>query len=148
MNCSSVSSRLSAFVDAELTGAEMLLMQEHLRHCDDCAVELEELRSLKRMMSGLFTPEPPKDFENRLMEAVAKRPAVPLLPWGRMVAATGLAATLTWILIANLGQAKPKIEASQSPPSMAFEVKRDQAFVAGTDPMGGSPVMTAGFGGR
>ena len=36
MNCGRVSNQLSAYIDRELTGAEMLSVRGHLGDCDSC----------------------------------------------------------------------------------------------------------------
>lgn len=150
MICPFVQSRLSAYLDSELGGQEMLRVQAHIRECPACAAEIEELRALKRMMASMADPsEPPVGFEEKLLQQIATpspRRSTPALPWGRMIAVTGVAAALTWLAMSITLAGKPASE--PTPNSVAFEVKRDQAFMSGADSFGGSNVMTVGLGGR
>ena len=43
MNCGRVSNQLSAYLDRELTGTEMLQIRSHLTECDRCRSEHEAL---------------------------------------------------------------------------------------------------------
>ena len=58
MNCGRVSNQLSAYVDRELTGAEMLQIRAHLGACDSCRAEYEALGRIKMMLGRLRTAEP------------------------------------------------------------------------------------------
>ena len=48
MNCRQISSNLSAFLDNELSNNEEILIMEHLSSCEDCRVELAELRKTRQ----------------------------------------------------------------------------------------------------
>ena len=48
--------RLSAFYDGEVVGEERRQLQEHIRHCADCAAEVERLRAISRFLA--VAPEP------------------------------------------------------------------------------------------
>lgn len=69
MNCCKVSRLLSAYLDSELTGAEMLAIRDHLRTCSTCQVEIQGLKVAKRL-SGCEVPQPPVGMESRLIRAV------------------------------------------------------------------------------
>jgi len=62
MNCGRVTNQLSAYIDRELTGAELLSIRSHLGGCDSCRAEYEALNRLKTMLGRLGTPEPRSDF--------------------------------------------------------------------------------------
>ncbi|MDH7601990.1 MAG: zf-HC2 domain-containing protein [Armatimonadota bacterium] len=62
MNCRKVTNLVSAYIDGELTGAEMLAIRRHLSECAECAKEYESLRSLKQAMARLRTAVPRKDL--------------------------------------------------------------------------------------
>ena len=53
MNCGRVSNQLSAYVDRELTGAEMLHIRSHLGACESCRAEHEALYRMKMMLGRL-----------------------------------------------------------------------------------------------
>ena len=73
MNCKSVQNRLSAYLDRELGGDELLQMRAHLSTCRDCRSEAEGLRSLKALLGGIQCPEPPADLAERLTLNIRRR---------------------------------------------------------------------------
>jgi len=70
MNCRYVESRLSSYVDEELTGFEMMLVRRHLARCESCERERQNILSTKRLLSSLQCVATCEDFESRLMKAV------------------------------------------------------------------------------
>lgn len=62
MNCSRITNLLSAYIDGELTGQEMLEIRHHLASCNECQDEYESLRSTKQMMSHLRRMSPRDGF--------------------------------------------------------------------------------------
>jgi predicted anti-sigma-YlaC factor YlaD len=53
VNCRRTRSLLSAYIDSELTGQEMLLIRDHLSWCSTCQDERESLLQVKRLLSAL-----------------------------------------------------------------------------------------------
>jgi len=53
---------MSAFVDGELTGTEMLAIRRHIGECPDCREEYESLRMTKHAVAMLRTVAPREDF--------------------------------------------------------------------------------------
>lgn len=80
MNCRRVSSLLSAFLDAELTGTEMLDIRAHLDRCTACREEYQSLRETKHLLSSLALQAPRAGFEARL-RGQAGRAAQPANYW-------------------------------------------------------------------
>ncbi len=70
MNCKFVESRLAAYIDGELDGAEMLRVRSHVSECDSCEREIAELRLVKTMIGSLPNTRPDPEFESRLLTAV------------------------------------------------------------------------------
>ncbi|MGC8862665.1 MAG: zf-HC2 domain-containing protein [Armatimonadota bacterium] len=62
MNCRRVANLISAYVDGELSGAEMLAIRRHLSECAECAEEYESIRLLKQAVSRLRAAVPRKDL--------------------------------------------------------------------------------------
>jgi len=83
VNCRRVSSLLSAYLDAELAGTEMLDIRDHLSRCPICAREYEGLRHTKRLLGALAlrTPETGTNLEARLRQSVAQQSAWGSLGW-------------------------------------------------------------------
>jgi anti-sigma factor RsiW len=73
MNCKSVQNRLSAYLDRELGGDELLQMRAHLSMCLECRSEAEGLRSLRALLGGMPVPEPPTDFAAKLTANVLRQ---------------------------------------------------------------------------
>jgi anti-sigma factor RsiW len=53
---------MSAYVDGELTGTEMLAIRRHLSQCAECADEYESTRLVKQAVARLRTVAPRMDF--------------------------------------------------------------------------------------
>lgn len=71
MLCSRVLSQLNAYIDYELTGAEMLEIREHLSGCQTCAREYASARQVKQLLRGLPTVEADRPFSPAVLK---KRP--------------------------------------------------------------------------
>jgi len=62
MNCGRVSNQLSAYIDRELTGVEMLHIRRHLDDCAACCAEYDALCRMKMALGRLRSPEPGSEF--------------------------------------------------------------------------------------
>ena len=58
---------MSAYVDGELTGAEMLEIRRHLSQCRECAEEYEATRFTKMAVASLRTVAPRRDFSEQIL---------------------------------------------------------------------------------
>jgi hypothetical protein len=67
MNCRYVQSRLSAYIDSELTGFQQQAIRHHLQRCPDCTQEYEQIKQTKRLVNYLRPAPPIKGAEDRLM---------------------------------------------------------------------------------
>ncbi len=118
MNCGRTSRLISAYLDGELPGSEMLAIREHIRICERCAAEMEDIRQVKAAMARLSPVRPAADLEARLLAAVAQveTPApVRLGTWlherllGHLqpaAAAVGVCAVLLALSVGHLPQAE------------------------------------------
>lgn len=80
MNCGRVSNQLSAYLDQELSGMEMLQIRSHLSSCDRCRAEQESLRRMKLLLGRLRSIEPPpvlREAAVRRFEQTGGRPQAP-----------------------------------------------------------------------
>jgi anti-sigma factor RsiW len=66
MNCRRVSNLISAYIDGELTGVEMLEIRRHLDECRSCNLQYESLRNVKQLLSGLAYAEPRAGLADRI----------------------------------------------------------------------------------
>lgn len=66
MVCGRVSNLISAYLDRELTGAEMLSVQRHLARCPTCSAERDAMQQMRQLLGSLGAVEPPSGSEQRL----------------------------------------------------------------------------------
>ncbi len=67
MNCNHVKSQLSAYIDSELSGAQMLAIRSHLTACNECRKEMSELRAVKTGLSQLVDHLPDATLSQRIL---------------------------------------------------------------------------------
>lgn len=95
MNCQISQNSLSAYLDRELPGDEMLSVRSHVERCAECQAELESLRRMKSALGSLPMAEPREGLESEILRRVrAEQPAAPRVPMGLMVATSVAAAVL------------------------------------------------------
>ena len=144
MNCKQVNAKLSAYLDGELDGGEMLLLRTHLQDCQACDDELATLRRMKDLLAQLPMPTVASDFEDRLLKSVfdTGTPARnSLIGSWKVVFASGLATAAAVLAVLQFYSASPQ-QAPVSQPDVNGQLARDQAIQAGPDPMsGGAPVI-------
>jgi anti-sigma factor RsiW len=150
MNCRNTQTLLSAYVDCELTGEQMLEIRRHLADCSECREEEAEMVLLKTMLSGTPLIEPPADFEERLMQAVfqTNREEEPITMGQTISLLSGVslvAAALTLLMLNFL--AAPATQPPSANSSIAL-MTDDQASLSASDPFGGTPVVHTTYGGR
>lgn len=93
---------LDAFVDGELTAAEMAEVQAHLAECPDCQAYVDDALAIRADFPTADSTELPADFTDHIMQAVAKTPQSrpKTQPWGKLAAA---AACLAVIVLVQYG---------------------------------------------
>jgi anti-sigma factor RsiW len=69
-----IAQQLSAYLDAELTPAEMEEVRLHLSECPPCQAELDGLRATKRVLGRLADPEMPPGFVAELQARAGGQP--------------------------------------------------------------------------
>lgn len=93
---------LDAFVDGELTAAEMAEVQAHLAECPGCQAYVDDALAIRADFPTADSTELPADFTDHIMQAVAKTPQSrpKTQPWGKLAAA---AACLALIVLVQYG---------------------------------------------
>ena len=93
---------LDAFVDGELTAAEMAEVQAHLAECPGCQAYVDDALAIRADFPPADSTELPADFTDHIMQAVAKTPQSrpKKQPWGKLAAA---AACLAVIVLVQYG---------------------------------------------
>lgn len=74
MNCRKVQNSISAYIDSELTGTEMLMIRDHINNCVTCNQEYRSLLRLKRSFGRMSSKQCPNDLTNRIYNAIAYEP--------------------------------------------------------------------------
>jgi len=77
MNCRRAVSRLSAYLDGELTGQEMMLVRRHLSSCEACSTELAGIREVKMSLSELTPATPDDEFLGHIFQGLDNVTASP-----------------------------------------------------------------------
>ena len=146
MNCKSVQTYLSAYLDGELGGQESLELRDHLGQCSHCQAEEQQLRKLKQLLRGLPQYQPSTDFEDRLVANVfAKAERRPLFAFSfdwRVAGGLAAAAAICAFALFQLTERRVPSAGSQIPmvqrDRFDEEFTRDQLFMAGNDPLSGN----------
>lgn len=102
MNCQFSHNRLSAYLDRELTGDQMIAVRTHVDQCDECLRELAALRSIKHGLRDLPMVEPRETLAADILRMTRQQRAQSApVPFGVMVA-TSVAAAVLAVLMFNL----------------------------------------------
>jgi len=144
MNCENLQSRLSAYLDGELSGRDMLAVRSHIHQCPECAQILEIERMTKEAIGGLQTIEPPVGFEERLVANVFKTEQKSPRVWRLGFALVATSAIACAATLGYLRMSHPSAPTIATGDSGRFEDQRNPAMTAGADPLGGgNMVITA-----
>lgn len=102
-NCYRSKSLLSAYLDRELSGEEMIILRDHLAQCSDCSVEFDELRSVKAALIRIPRVEPAPDLLTRMQAEVFKETEPVQVSRSKVAAGLGMAAAIAFLTLAVLG---------------------------------------------
>ena len=72
MNCEECSGLLIDYIEGELTGEELRTLEEHLKDCPDCMLELEHYREIRTAAREEALPEVSVEVLSSLSEAASK----------------------------------------------------------------------------
>jgi anti-sigma factor RsiW len=70
MDCARVIEKLSAYVDGLLDEQTLELVEKHIGSCDECARELESMRTLVQTAREIERVSPPVELRKRILDAV------------------------------------------------------------------------------
>ncbi len=148
MNCRLVETKLSQFLDQELSGREMLAIRQHCGQCQACASELNSLTQVKAMLGSSPVAEPPIGFEARLHSAVfagaTLRPVAARFPFRSALVAAVAGAVLVVGVMRVIEPENPSAPIASSTESIDYET--DQTVQGMMDPFGGQPIVTVSHG--
>lgn len=72
MNCDKINSLISAYIDNELTAQEMQIVQFHLKNCEECVLEHQNLLEVKNLLGGLTKKSLPENYIFNLQNKIYK----------------------------------------------------------------------------
>ncbi len=151
MNCRGVESKISAYLDGELGGYEMLTLRDHLSQCKSCSREMETIRAAKQIMSAIPDTAPDPEFFARLRTNVLEgsNPRRELFPWGHLAIVGSLAAACAVVIFVRMQRSHVAPNVAPKQEIASFDLNRDQAYVDGADSWGGrAPIVPASYGSR
>lgn len=70
MSCDSYNSSIMRYFDGNIDHAERLSLEQHLRTCEDCRRDFEQMDSILNAIEGEGGIEPPEDFEQQVMDKI------------------------------------------------------------------------------
>ncbi len=134
MNCTAFQGRLSAYLDHELTGRQMIAMREHLNTCEACRQEMEALRRVSELFVEVEAGDAPDGLDDRILRAVQvsaeqkpKRAASMMI-----VTASAAAACFAAYIVSSVFT--PMKETPPTQVSTGFDLSADQAYQISSDP--------------
>ena len=150
MTCKHVSNRLSAYLDGELAGSEMLELRRHIQECGNCGQEADDLRDLKSMLAAPDTCAPAPDFESRLVAHVLRAERLTPTPsWRAHLGIAGVALTAGALAFVLATKASGPVQTPQiADIAYSSEMTQDQAYFIGSDPLGGTSVVPVSYAGH
>ena len=102
MNCQIAQNSLSAYLDRELAGDQMIAVRSHVEYCPECQAELETLRVVKSGLASLPVLEPREGYADDVLRMVrndGRQTAT--MPVGLMLV-TSVAAAVLAVLMFNV----------------------------------------------
>lgn len=135
MSCNNIQSKLSAYVDGEMSGYDMQDLRAHVNNCKDCQAELYGIKAVQSILREMpATPEPPSMIELKLEKRVrAYRSNYLRLAFFLAVPAVCLVA------ISYLRPNNPKVEDRDL--IINRQLSNDQIFDAGNDSTSGATLV-------
>jgi anti-sigma factor RsiW len=85
MNCRKVQNLISAYVDSELPGVEMLAVRQHIGQCAECNTEYESLLKMKRAFGGMNPKMPSPGLADRIYFQLDQVSEAPKEPFGAAI---------------------------------------------------------------
>lgn len=143
MGCHRVRNHLSAYLDRELTGSEMLEIREHIRWCEECRGEYHTLLRVKSLVNSLpeLTPSPEVMNKLRVRLDAERRSPQRLFRGPMSVVVSTVAAALAALVIFSYLTSETDVTDTYAGPNPG---DADRLLV-GTDPTGVSPILPVGL---
>ncbi len=72
MNCHRARQLISPYLDQQLTGREMLALQQHFSECESCEAERHSIRQVKTLLRSLHEPRPRTELQGAIFARLAE----------------------------------------------------------------------------
>lgn len=140
MNCQIAQNSLSAYLDRELQGDQMMSLRSHVERCAECRAELDSLRAVKSGLAALKVYDAPEGLADGVLRRVRVQEPAMRVPTMTLVA-TSVAATLLAVVAFNLffGSQRPQ----SANEGARFDTASDSA-VTSPDFGGHAPLIPVG----
>ena len=153
MNCKSIQSRISGYIDRELGTDEAMEVRNHLRDCEACRVEEVSLRKVKSLMQSFTSEEPSDDLADRILANVFVKPKSEHADMKLARRRVTLAALAAGSLILFGGvysyRSSQMREARMAKASgIELDIARDRMMLRDGDLTSGAPIVSASYVGR
>ena len=136
MSCNSVKTKLSSYVDGEMSAAELQQVKRHVASCPDCYKQLEQFRGVRTSLRDLdAAPEAPSDLPDRVLRTI-KSSRTNYFKFAFALAVPVLLAAM----IISSRTPKP-ISNSDRDLTIKRQLAKDRIFDAGTDPTSGASLV-------
>jgi anti-sigma factor RsiW len=151
MNCKSVQTNISAYLDQELTRSEMLEIRAHIAGCETCQEEELSVLTLKSLLCEGPTVEPSADFEERLLLSVMgdRSPAAQQrqkISYWMLTSVAAAAMIFTLLILPSVhDNAQRKREVADQRSEVASEFVRNQMIEVSSDPLSGQPIISPAY---
>lgn len=108
MKCDISIELLSGYLDGELDEKQKAVVEKHLRECQSCQNELEELKLLNEYIKVQEIEEPSREFffgvNRRVMEKIIKKPRSFVMRWTPIFAPVAVALLVLVVVINTIPQ--------------------------------------------
>jgi len=144
MNCRFVHRKLSAYLDSEMSGREMLEMRKHLDQCSHCRQALSQLRALRQMLHEIQVPEIPEGLEGRLLMALDHQKPMRRVarnPYQWVLVGVALGAICVGLVLPRSKTTAPV--QNNVATNTGYELAMEQAYTIGADPLQAHPVAVS-----
>jgi len=72
LNCHRARQLISPYLDQQLTGRDMLALQQHFSECTSCEAERHSIRQVKMLLRSLHGPRPRPDLQSAISARLAE----------------------------------------------------------------------------
>ncbi|HKE58584.1 MAG TPA: zf-HC2 domain-containing protein, partial [Pyrinomonadaceae bacterium] len=115
--------QISNHVDNQLSGEELQFVTDHLHHCDECVLAVDDVRAFSKEVAPLVSPELSPSAKPATTESWWQRTFAPLaalfrpspVPVLGMALAVLLLVVIGWLFVRRLQEQQPKQEVAAAP---------------------------------